>query len=121
MSTFSCLDIPALRIFTSMSATGSDILLLPSYQLDFVTPGISPSFANFLKQSRHISNFRRKPLWRPHIRHRFTFLVLYFGVLCAFIIIAFLAIYNLTINNSVEFVLTNSYPALPEAVQYNRK
>jgi len=85
--------MPALRIFVSMSATGSDTLIMSSsYQLDFVTPGISPSFASFLKQRRHISYFRKKPRGLPQILQRFTFRVLYFGVLLAFAIIAFRAI-----------------------------
>jgi hypothetical protein len=84
--------MPAFRIFVSMSATGSDTLILFSYQLDFVTPGISPSLASFLKQRRHISYFRKKPRGLPQILQRFTFRVLYFGVLCALIIIAFRAI-----------------------------
>jgi len=92
ISTFSCFAMPAFRIFVSMSATGSDTLILFSYQLDFVTPGISPSLASFLKQRRHISYFRKKPRGLPQILQRFTFRVLYFGVLCAFIIIAFRAI-----------------------------
>jgi hypothetical protein len=87
--------MPAFRIFVSMSATGSDTLILVSYQLDFVTPGISPSLASFLKQRRHISYFRKKPLGLPQILQRFTFRVLYFGVLFALAIIAFLAIYLL--------------------------
>jgi hypothetical protein len=65
-------------------------ILLP-YQLDFVTPGISPSLASLRKQRRHISNFRRYPRGRPQIRHLLTFLVEYFGVFNAFKIIAFLA------------------------------
>jgi len=40
------------------------------YQLDFVTPGISPLNPNILKQIRHIENFRRKPRPRPQIRQR---------------------------------------------------
>jgi hypothetical protein len=74
---------------------GSDTLILTSYQLDFVTPGMSPSLASLRKQRRHISYFRKKPLGLPQIRQRFTFRVLYFGVRSALIIIAFLAIYHL--------------------------
>jgi hypothetical protein len=75
-----------------MSATGSDTLILFSYQLDFVTPGISPSLASFRKQRRHISYFRKKPRGLPQILQRFTLRVLYFGVLLALIIIALRAI-----------------------------
>jgi hypothetical protein len=74
------------------------MLILLSYQLDLVTPGISPSLASLRKQRRHISNFRRYPLARPQIRHRFTFLVLYLGLLKALMIIAFLAIILLFFN-----------------------
>jgi len=35
------------------------ILRPPAYQLDLVTPGISPRSANWRKHKRHISNFRR--------------------------------------------------------------
>jgi hypothetical protein len=68
------------------------MLILFSYQLDFVTPGISPSLASFGKQRRRISYFRKKPLCLPQILHRFTFRVLYLGVLSALIIIALRAI-----------------------------
>jgi hypothetical protein len=40
-----------------MSAMGSETLIATSYQLDFVTPGILPSEASFLKQILHMSNF----------------------------------------------------------------
>jgi hypothetical protein len=63
-----------------------------SYQLDFVTPGISPSLASLRKQRRHIPNLRKYPRALPHIRQRLTFRVLYLGVLSALMIIAFLAI-----------------------------
>jgi hypothetical protein len=93
--------MPAFRIFVSMSATGSDTLILISYQLDFVTPGISPSLASFRKQRRHISNFRKKPRGLPQILQRLTVRVLYLGVFCAFIIIAFLAILRFTSYSSI--------------------
>jgi len=58
-----------LRILVNMSATGSLKLIffsyhlratgapIYSYQLAFLTPGILPSLASFLKQSRHTLNF----------------------------------------------------------------
>jgi hypothetical protein len=39
------------------------------YQLDFVIPGIIPSFASLRKQILHISNFLRYPLGLPQILH----------------------------------------------------
>jgi len=39
------------------------------YQLDFVTPGIMPSFASFLKQILHILNFRKYPRDLPQSGH----------------------------------------------------
>jgi hypothetical protein len=81
----------ALRIFVSISATGSETLIALSYQLDFVTPGIIPSLASFRKQTLHIWNFRMYPRGRPHTRHRFTRRVEYFGVRCALIINDFFA------------------------------
>ena len=60
----------ALRTRVSMSAMGSDdvmLLFFPSvsfpriqscYQLDFVTPGISPARASLRKQIRHSVNLR---------------------------------------------------------------
>ena len=59
--------LEALRTRVSMSAMGSDdvMLLVPSlpsyptcYQLDFVTPGISPASASLRKQMRHSVNLR---------------------------------------------------------------
>lgn len=43
-----------------------------NYQLDFLTPGISPRLASSLKQIRHKSNARRYPRARPQRQHRFT-------------------------------------------------
>src|SRR3989338_3134778 len=43
-----------------------------SYQLDFVTPGISPLFASSRKQIRQRSNARIYPRLRPHRKHRLT-------------------------------------------------
>jgi len=76
-----------------MSAMGSDTLIAPSYQLDFVTPGILPSEASFRKQMRHISNFLIYPRDLPQILHLRTRRVEYFGVFIAFKNIALRAIY----------------------------
>jgi hypothetical protein len=40
------------------------------YQLDLVTPGISPDRARLRKQMRHSWNFLRYPRGRPQRRHR---------------------------------------------------
>ncbi|CAB5087832.1 hypothetical protein D3OALGA1CA_699 [Olavius algarvensis associated proteobacterium Delta 3] len=42
----------------------------PLYQLDLITPGNCPSDAIFLKQMRHMPNFRIYALGRPQIGHR---------------------------------------------------
>ena len=100
MSTFSWRAIAAFRTLVSMSAMGSETLIYcpPYYQLDLVTPGIRPSLANFRKQTRHISYFRRYPRGLPHTLHRLYFLVEYFGVRLALIIIAVVAM-----NSSLTF------------------
>jgi hypothetical protein len=68
MSTLSNLALPALRMRVNMSPMVSVILMvvLPAYQLDFITPGISPRKAMFRKQMRQIPNFRKKARGRPH-------------------------------------------------------
>ena len=45
-------------------------LLVPSYQLDLVTPGSSPSRARSRKQMRHIAKRRMYPRGRPQIEQR---------------------------------------------------
>src|SRR3989344_1045384 len=42
------------------------------YQLDFLTPGIFPSFASSRKQMRHNPKSRIYPRLRPHRKHRLT-------------------------------------------------
>lgn len=42
-----------------------------AYQLDFLTPGISPRNANKRKSMRDMPNRLRNPRVRPEIRHRF--------------------------------------------------
>jgi len=55
----------------NISAIGSVIMMVrPSYQLDFVMPGIWPSRASFRKQIRQRPNFRMKPRGRPHRSQR---------------------------------------------------
>ena len=62
-----------------------------SYQLDFMTPGISPLRAMFRKQIRQIPNFRRKALDRPQMGHRLYRRVENFGLLFALAIRDFFA------------------------------
>lgn len=62
------------------------------HQLDFFTPGIIPSSANFRKQMRHIPNFRYTARGRPQSRQRRTNRVLNFGGRCALMIFDLLAI-----------------------------
>src|SRR2546429_9751278 len=56
----------------SRSAMGSVIadILSPAYQLDFVTPGMSPLCAISRKQMRQIPNRRNTPRERPHTLQR---------------------------------------------------
>lgn len=62
-----------------------------SYQLDFLTPGISPLYANSLKQIRQIPNFFITECGRPHLLQRVYSCTLNFlGLLC-FTTILFLA------------------------------
>ena len=49
------------------------------YQLDFLTPGIIPSFAYSLKQMRHRPKSRIYPCLRPHRKQRRTIRVLNLG------------------------------------------
>ena len=51
---------------------GHHIIYCPSYQLAFLTPGITPSSARLRKQIRQIPNFRYTARGRPQIRHRRT-------------------------------------------------
>src|SRR5512140_502991 len=55
----------------SMSPTGSVMdMLAVSYQLDLMTPVISPCSARWRKQMRHIWNLRRNARGRPHSLQR---------------------------------------------------
>ena len=83
----------ALRILVSISAIGSVIAIsCASYQLAFVTPGISPFRAISLKQIRQRPNFLKYPSGRPQLKQRLYPRVLNFGFLFAFTISDFLAI-----------------------------
>lgn len=52
---------------------------LSFYQLDFLTPGIMPSFASSRKQIRHKSKSRMYPRFLPHLKHLRTTRDLNFG------------------------------------------
>jgi hypothetical protein len=54
-----------------------------SYQLDFVTPGISPASASSLKHRRQSWNFLRYPRGRPHRWQRWYARALNLGLLLA--------------------------------------
>jgi hypothetical protein len=54
------------------------------YQLDFVTPGKSPSDAILRKQRRQIPNLRIKALGRPQMGHLLYCLTANFGFRAAF-------------------------------------
>jgi hypothetical protein len=54
------------------------------YQLDFVTPGISPASAKFRKQMRQSWNFLRIPRGRPQRRQRLCARTRYLGFRLAF-------------------------------------
>src|SRR6266496_5423687 len=70
-TTFSCRADDALRMRVSMSPIGSVMDMGEvSYQLDLMTPVISPCSARLRKQRRHIWNFRRNARGRPHSGQR---------------------------------------------------
>src|SRR3989344_8157807 len=81
-----------------MSVIGSIIVfvitlnLLKGYQEDFLTPGISPLFANSLKHILHSPNALIKPCRLPHLKQRRIFLDGYLGFFFAFISCDFFAI-----------------------------
>jgi hypothetical protein len=76
-----------------MSAIGSVIIatISPVYQLAFLTPGITPRSARFLKQIRQIPNFRYTARGRPHNLQRLSEREENFGGLSAFAIFDLLA------------------------------
>jgi hypothetical protein len=61
------------------------------YQLDLVTPGISPDRARFRKQMRQSMNFRYTPRERPQRRQRLCARTLNFGTHLAFALKQFFA------------------------------
>jgi len=61
------------------------------YQLDLVTPVISPLDASWRKQILHMPNLRINARGRPQRGHLLYFLTENFGLRCAFAIIDFLA------------------------------
>jgi hypothetical protein len=63
----------------------------PSYQLAFVTPGISPARASLRKQIRHSENLRRKPRGRPQLLQRLRSRHTNFGFFCSLAIFAVVA------------------------------
>src|SRR3972149_3769658 len=75
MSTLSNRACPALRIRVNISAMGSVMLILSPhlYQLDLITPGISPFRAMLRKQMRQMPNRRKKARGRPHTGQRLYF------------------------------------------------
>src|SRR5512146_226542 len=80
-TTFSCLADDALRMRVNMSAMGSvmDIGEV-SYQLDLMTPVISPCSARLRKQMRHIWNLRRNARGRPQSSQRLYCRTRYFSL-----------------------------------------
>jgi len=48
------------------------------YQLDFVTPGISPLWASFLKQILQSPKSLKNPLGLPHSLHLLRYFTAYF-------------------------------------------
>jgi hypothetical protein len=63
--------------------------MIPSYQLDFLTPGIFPKLERSRKQSLHMLNFLIKALGLPQMGQRFLDLTLNFGSAIDFSISAF--------------------------------
>jgi argonaute-like protein implicated in RNA metabolism and viral defense len=62
------------------------------YQLDLITPGISPRSANPRKHSRHTPNFRRNARGRPHSLQRLCLRLLNFGFRASLTLFAVVAI-----------------------------
>jgi hypothetical protein len=54
----------------AFSTFRDDLTVFLFYQLDFVTPGISPLFANSLKHILHNPKARIKPCLLPHLKQR---------------------------------------------------
>lgn len=69
ISTVSFFAVIAFLILVSISAIGSVIFVSSYYQLDFLTPGISPLYARFLKQIRQTPYFLKTAWGLPQILH----------------------------------------------------
>ncbi len=85
------------------------------YQLNFFTPGINPSKADFLKHILHILNNRIYPRGLPHNLHLFLCRTANLGVLFDFSIIAFLAIARpqfFALTKGMPKLLSNNKPSL---------
>jgi hypothetical protein len=65
---------------------------LSCYQLDLMTPGISPLSASDRKHKRHTPNLRRKPRGRPHSWQRLCLRLENFGFRASFTLFAVVAI-----------------------------
>jgi len=72
------------------------------HQDDFVIPGISPLLAISLKQILHKPKSLIKPLPRPHLKQRFTFLEENFGTRFDFSISDFFAICSLSLKLKIK-------------------
>lgn len=86
-------------------------MVLISYQLDFVIPGISPLLANSLKQILQRPNFLINPLLRPHLKQRLIILELYFGFFFDFAIWAVVVIVECYFLIGKPNNLNNSNPS----------
>src|SRR5450759_1096557 len=92
ISTCECNALLAFRMRVSMSAMGSVCAIVPPYQLDLVTPGITPWCANSRRQMRHRPNLRKYPRGLPHLLQRWYARLENFAGRFAFAIIDFFAI-----------------------------
>ena len=107
ISTTLCFAFKAFLILVNISEIGSiTIILSPDYKLAFLTPGIKPSLANFLKAFLLIPNFLINPLALPVIGHLLYSLTLNFCFLLAFTFIDFFAIiiFSLTFKWESQFL-----------------
>jgi hypothetical protein len=84
-------------------------VLVPFYQLAFLTPGISPSSANSRKQIRHTPNLRYTARGRPQSLHRRTIREVNLGLRRAAAIFDLLA---MQIPVRLTFVRAGRWPTL---------
>ena len=81
-----------------------------NYQLDFLTPGSIPSFANSRKQILQIPKSLMKAFPLPHRKHRFFARVLYFGVFLALAFTDVFAIKNkLQGDSAISHIFSYSF------------